>query len=79
MYSRIFSCGLKVLEHSVGNGVLFALVTPLTWKSLKMAWPHCVASPTGVLNVKCSTKGSFFCGSVPSIQSMDPFATALAS
>src|SRR5579883_2060955 len=91
MNSRIFSCGVKSVVHSPGN--VWPLVAkpfppmPATWKSLKMACPHWLATPTGVLNVKCSTScvpnplkfWSFGRWSVPSIQSTDPLATAFAS
>jgi hypothetical protein len=34
MYSRIFSCGVNVFEHSFGNCTLNAVAMLATWKSL---------------------------------------------
>jgi len=55
MYSSIFSWGENSLSHSLGKAMTFVSVTPVTWKSLKIACPHLGAPITGVSNVKCST------------------------
>jgi hypothetical protein len=42
MYSRTRSCGVSALvSHSAGKRSAFVELWLLTWKSLKMACPHC--------------------------------------